>query len=80
VRVLVESTDGEEVWGTIGVSPNIIIHASREAMVDAFEHKSVKDGVSAYRWAAFPTRVLPALRHVPARADRSTRLGAAPAS
>jgi hypothetical protein len=44
VRVLIQSTDGEEVWDTVGVSPNII-HASWDAMVDALEYKLVKDQV-----------------------------------
>lgn len=44
VRVLIQSTDGEEVWDTVGVSPNII-HASWDAMVDALEYKLVKDNV-----------------------------------
>ena len=35
-RVLVESTNGEQTWGTIGVSENII-EASWEALVDAVE-------------------------------------------
>ena len=44
VRVLIQSSDGEEVWDTVGVSPNII-HASWDAMVDALEYKLVKDKV-----------------------------------
>jgi len=36
-RVLVDASDGQEVWGTIGVSENII-EASWEALVDALEH------------------------------------------
>ena len=47
VRVLIQSSDGEEVWGTVGVSPNII-HASWSAMVDALEYKLVKDGVEPF--------------------------------
>jgi 2-isopropylmalate synthase len=34
VRVLIDSTDGEEAWTTIGVSPNII-EASWQALTDA---------------------------------------------
>jgi 2-isopropylmalate synthase len=41
VRVLIESRDADEVWGTIGVSENII-EASWLALVDAFEHKLAK--------------------------------------
>ncbi|MCL2624552.1 MAG: citramalate synthase [Planctomycetaceae bacterium] len=38
VRVVVESTDGQDVWGTVGVSENII-EASWEAIADSFEYK-----------------------------------------
>ncbi len=43
VRVLVESTDGREVWTTIGVSTDII-DASWKALVDSIEHKLLKIG------------------------------------
>jgi 2-isopropylmalate synthase len=36
-RVLIESSDGEKSWGTVGVSENII-EASWEALVDAVEY------------------------------------------
>ncbi len=36
-RVLIESTDGENEWGTVGVSLNII-DASWEALVDSLEY------------------------------------------
>lgn len=36
-RVLIESSDGKEVWGTVGVSPNII-EASWQALVDSMEY------------------------------------------
>ena len=42
VRVLLDSTDGEEVWSTIGVSENII-EASWQALVDSIEYKLSKD-------------------------------------
>jgi 2-isopropylmalate synthase len=42
VRVIIESGDGQELWGTIGVSENII-DASWEALVDAIEYKLLKD-------------------------------------
>jgi 2-isopropylmalate synthase len=42
VRVLVDSTDGEEIWSTIGVSENII-EASWQALVDSIEYKLSKD-------------------------------------
>jgi len=37
VRVLIESSDGKNSWGTVGVSENII-EASWEALVDSIEH------------------------------------------
>ena len=37
-RVLIESSDGQSTWGTVGVSPNII-EASWEALVDSVEYK-----------------------------------------
>ncbi|MCA9562212.1 MAG: citramalate synthase [Myxococcales bacterium] len=43
-RVLVQWGDGDELWGTVGVSTNII-HASWRALVDALEYKLMKDGV-----------------------------------
>ena len=54
VRVLIQSSDGEEVWGTVGVSPNII-HASWYAMVDALEYKLLKDGVVPFATAGEQT-------------------------
>ena len=48
IRVVIESTDDDEVWGTVGVSENII-EASWKALVDAVEYKLCKehpDGVS----------------------------------
>lgn len=36
-RVLIESSDGNESWGTVGVSENII-EASWDALVDAIEY------------------------------------------
>ncbi|MCM8526408.1 MAG: citramalate synthase, partial [Lentisphaeraceae bacterium] len=41
VRVHIESTDGEDSWGTVGVSTNII-EASWSALVDSFEYKLLK--------------------------------------
>jgi 2-isopropylmalate synthase len=38
VRVLIESTDKEKVWTTIGVSENII-EASLTALIDSIEYK-----------------------------------------
>jgi len=42
VRVLIESSDGVETWGTVGVSENII-QASWQALVDAIEYKLMRD-------------------------------------
>lgn len=42
VRVVIESKDQADLWGTVGVSENII-DASWLALVDSFEHKIAKD-------------------------------------
>ena len=42
VRVVIESRDDHDVWGTVGVSENII-EASWTALVDSFEYKLCKD-------------------------------------
>jgi 2-isopropylmalate synthase len=42
VRVVIESRDGGDVWGTVGVSENII-EASWLALVDSIEYKLFKD-------------------------------------
>jgi 2-isopropylmalate synthase len=41
VRVLIQSRDGDDVWGTVGVSANVI-EASWEALVDSFEYRLLK--------------------------------------
>ena len=41
-RVLIESGDGEETWGTVGVSENLI-EASWEALVDGVEYKLFRE-------------------------------------
>ena len=41
VRVIVESTDGIDTWGTVGVSTNVI-EASWLALVDSIEYKLMK--------------------------------------
>ncbi len=46
VRVVIESKDNEAVWGTVGVSENVI-EASWLALADAFEYKLSKDRRSA---------------------------------
>ncbi len=42
-RVLIESSDGKESWGTVGVSFNIIV-ASWRALVDSFEYYLLREG------------------------------------
>jgi 2-isopropylmalate synthase len=41
-RVLIESSDGRDTWGTVGVSENII-EASWEALVDSVEYTLFRD-------------------------------------
>jgi 2-isopropylmalate synthase len=52
IRVHVEMTDGQETWGTVGASTNII-EASYQALVDAVEFKLVKDRVAPRRVSGF---------------------------
>ncbi len=42
VRVLIESSDGQKSWGTVGVSEDII-EASWEALVDSIQYKLFRD-------------------------------------
>ncbi len=51
-RVLLDASDGDEVWGSIGVSENII-EASWEALVDSLEH-GMQVGRRATKTAAVP--------------------------
>lgn len=44
VRVIIESMDKSSIWGTVGVSENII-EASWHALVDSVEYKLQKDSV-----------------------------------
>jgi 2-isopropylmalate synthase len=46
VRVVIESQDEDDVWGTVGVSENVI-EASWIALVDSFEYKLFKDEEAA---------------------------------
>ncbi|MEF3254630.1 MAG: citramalate synthase, partial [Deferribacterales bacterium] len=41
-RVLIESKDEKDIWGTVGVAHNII-DASYQALVDSIEYKLFKD-------------------------------------
>jgi len=40
-RVLIQSTDGQREWGTVGVHENII-EASLQALVDSMEYALMK--------------------------------------
>ena len=40
-RVLLDASDGDDIWGSIGVSENII-EASWEALVDSIEYGMVR--------------------------------------
>ena len=42
VRVLIESTDGKDIWTTVGVSTDIL-QASCIALVDSIEYKLLKN-------------------------------------
>jgi 2-isopropylmalate synthase len=42
VRVVIQSQDHQDLWGTVGVSENVI-EASWEALVDSIEYKLLKD-------------------------------------
>ncbi|MCL2013901.1 MAG: citramalate synthase [Oscillospiraceae bacterium] len=42
VRVLIETTDGEDVWTTVGVSTDII-NASLNALIDSIEYKLLQE-------------------------------------
>ena len=42
VRVVIESRDMNDVWGTVGVSENLI-EASWQALVDSIVYKLLKD-------------------------------------
>ncbi len=45
VRVLIESTDGKDIWSTIGVSTDIL-EASWIALVDSVEYKLMRDKIN----------------------------------
>ena len=51
VRVLIESGDHKEKWGTVGVSENIM-EASWQALADSIEYKMVKDRRSSKNGSA----------------------------
>ena len=45
VRVLIESSDGKDAWGTVGVSENVI-EASWIALADSLHYKLMKDALA----------------------------------
>lgn len=51
VRVVIESRDEDDVWGTVGVNENII-EASWHALIDSFEYKLLMDEASGSAAAA----------------------------
>jgi len=55
VRVLIESSDQSERWGTLGVSLNVI-EASWQALVDSFEYKLFKDAQGAKKPGGKPRK------------------------
>ena len=46
VRVVIESRDGDAIWGTVGVSENVV-EASWLALADSIEYKLFKDADEA---------------------------------
>ena len=56
VRVVIESKDHNALWGTVGVSENVI-EASWLALSDAFDHKLAKDAREAVGVARTPAHV-----------------------
>ena len=57
VRVLIESGDETDRWGTVGVSPNVI-EASWQALVDSMEYKLQKDKKRTGRRPSAKTQAL----------------------
>lgn len=47
VRVLIESTDGKDIWTTVGASCDII-NASVTALTDSIEYKLMRDGIQLF--------------------------------
>ena len=64
VRVLIESGDAHDRWGTVGVSHNLI-EARWQALVDSLDYKLYKDGKRA---GATPDGAEPQLRRARAEA------------
>ena len=57
VRVVIESRDGVDVWGTVGVSENVI-EASWLALVDSFEHKLSIDAQASVHSGSISSQVV----------------------
>ncbi len=55
VRVLIESGDAHDRWGTVGVSSNLV-EASWQALVDSLDYKLYKDGRARVATAAGAAR------------------------
>ena len=84
VRVVIESKDHEHVWGTVGVSENVI-EASWLALVDSFEYKLAKDArrtimtqtgttAAARSWLGPPPEeFVRYFRHLADRVDKAAR-------
>jgi 2-isopropylmalate synthase len=62
VRVLIQSQDAHDSWGTVGVSENII-EASWQALVDSIEYKLLKDQQSSTKHQAPSTKKRARVRH-----------------
>ncbi len=56
VRVVIESKDKDSLWGTVGVSENVI-EASWLALSDAFDHKLAKDARESAKAFQAPAHV-----------------------
>ena len=67
VRVVIESKDQDDVWGTVGVSENVI-EASWLALVDSFEYKLAKDARERALRQVDPGRVAVVISEMPDRA------------
>jgi 2-isopropylmalate synthase len=58
-RVLLDASDGHQVWGSIGVSPNVI-EASWEALVDSLEYATQPRAARGADAGVAPGRAEPA--------------------
>lgn len=68
VRVLIESGDGKERWGTVGVSQNVI-EASWQALVDSIDYKLFRDRKAPRRPRAAKPRTTAATKR-PVRREK----------